>query len=67
MLDKMPELLRVTFEKTQALIQKKMPIFQENLEKKPVGSGSEILQENLPKTRGTGILGKLTKDYLMNR
>jgi len=33
MLEKMPELLQVTFEKTQALIQKKMPIFQENLEK----------------------------------
>lgn len=33
MLEKMPELLRVTFEKSQALIQKKLPIFQENLQK----------------------------------
>lgn len=33
-LDKMPELLRVTFEKSQARIEKNMPVFQESLQKK---------------------------------
>jgi hypothetical protein len=33
---------------------------------KPVGSGNEVLQENHPTARWFGILGKLTKGYLMN-
>ncbi len=33
MLKKMPELMRLTLEKSQAIVQKKMPIFQENLQK----------------------------------
>ncbi len=33
MLAKMPELIRLTFEKSQALVQKKMPLFQEKLQK----------------------------------
>ncbi len=33
MLEKMPELLRLTLEKSQALVQKRMPVFQKKLQK----------------------------------
>ena len=56
MLEKMPELLRVTFEKTQALIQTKMPIFQENLQKNLAALETKYSKKTTQKQAGSESL-----------
>jgi len=55
-IEKTPELLRVTFEKTQALIQKKLPVFQENLQKDLAALETKYRKKTTQKQAGSESL-----------